>query len=846
MLVSLSRLGVAVTVVGLLAPSPQASCADELTVPIVYASREFNDGATAGGPVVRARVGSLRVRTPDGNSHAIVDAAAVGAPAGAPVDVSDPDVSWDASHIVFSGYSEADQAWRIFEVQADGTELKQLTTSNRRISLDRYGEAAAHFGTYDDVDPCYLPDGRVCFVSTRYPGVAPSNRARTTNLYVVNTDGSDLHRITTERFGADTPAVDPTSGEIVYSRWWLTAQEFTPPSGGENANRPPVYYGPTVNPNNFSSTVLRGIADADYKGVNVWTLSSIHPDGSGLRMTRGYGLLREFSMAYRPAFLSDGSLIAQFIRESPVLGVPGNNGLRGLPAADALPIALGGPQDFQGGALLPDPNPGNPQRGFEQPVFSYSSAAALPDGRLIVTGRIAIVPGISTGIFVQTIGEGVPQLVLDTSPANELDAVALASRSKPPILADVAPRLQFEEAPRDAEEAKRNAGTFTFVAENVFANGPVDLRIAGAPPFGRGLQIEFYMNPQREGVTQPEPPILLGTRDIGFDGRVEMELPAGVPLFEVLRWRDGRIGVGRDGQAFHVGGMNFGVAGARARCVGCHSGHSLLQVGDAPAWTNLAPSALVTANSVREMANGFGTFHPALLADRLTDRASSEWAASDANAPGRPGEAPRPIEVTFRWIQPILASSITVYAPQQGASVFGGDRTISISGLTVSTLMQDVPVASKRVLEAVQPTGTAIAWNAAELFDVLKIQIAPDDFTGLYEGLAAPALAEVEVFGRVAGDDPPTFHLARGDTDCDSRVNITDAVVLLDTLFRSGGRLCCAESADINSDTLINISDPIFLLAAYFAGGDPPQGGFKCAPTTGGALGCETESEACE
>jgi hypothetical protein len=39
-------------------------------------------------------------------------------------------------------------------------------------------------------------------------------------IYVINTDGSGVHRITTERNSADRPLVDPLTGRIVLSRWW--------------------------------------------------------------------------------------------------------------------------------------------------------------------------------------------------------------------------------------------------------------------------------------------------------------------------------------------------------------------------------------------------------------------------------------------------------------------------------------------------------------------------------------------------------------------------------------------------------------------------------------------------
>jgi hypothetical protein len=222
----------------------------------------------------------------------------------------------------------------------------------------------------------------------------------------------------------------------------------------------------------------------------------------------------------------------------------------------------------------------------------------------------------------------------------------------------------------DSANMNNFGGTFTFQVENIFANGPVDMRIASAPPLGRDLTIEFYMNPQREGVTIPEPPILVGSKPIGPDGKVEMELPAGVPLFEVLRRSDGRIALGRDGQAFRVGGMNFGVRGTVARCVGCHSGHSQLPVpeGEEAAWTNIAPSALVTADSTRG-ADSLGNtlaFQPAVLVDRLTDPIASEWARLTSMSHG-----------PARWIQPIHGREVIIHARGKSrAGAVAGDPRV--------------------------------------------------------------------------------------------------------------------------------------------------------------------------
>src|SRR5262245_34287118 len=147
-----------------------------LGVPIVFVSRVFDsdhDPANSEAVVERARSGKLLVWPANGVASAIVDATSASAAPAAPVAVANPSVSWDAQRIVVAGFAAAEKAWRIFEVGADGTGLRQITHSDRTLDLSRYGAVAGQLETYDDVDPCYLSDGRICLVSTRYPGIVP-------------------------------------------------------------------------------------------------------------------------------------------------------------------------------------------------------------------------------------------------------------------------------------------------------------------------------------------------------------------------------------------------------------------------------------------------------------------------------------------------------------------------------------------------------------------------------------------------------------------------------------------------------------------------------------------------
>jgi Tol biopolymer transport system component len=169
------------------------------------------------------------IREANGDLRILVDGSNPTAASLNLIDVNAPDVSYDATKIVFAGlpagsYSNAPVstpgAWRIYVINVDGTGLRQITFSDRNINLSQFGNVASSFTAYDDTDPVWLPDGRIVLSSTRWPSFAMYGGVRTSNLHVVNADGTNLHRITAERNGAERPVVDPLTGKIVYSRWW--------------------------------------------------------------------------------------------------------------------------------------------------------------------------------------------------------------------------------------------------------------------------------------------------------------------------------------------------------------------------------------------------------------------------------------------------------------------------------------------------------------------------------------------------------------------------------------------------------------------------------------------------
>lgn len=134
-------------------------------------------------------------------------------------DVSDPEVSYDATKLLFTMRKPGDPGWRIREYDL-------ATKQIRTIDCD-----AAAPG--DDVDPAYLPDGRIVFVSNRQErsrqlmaaaGETPFayldeyERERVTTLHVMNNDGSNCHQISFNQSHDRNPTVLQT-GEVMYSRW---------------------------------------------------------------------------------------------------------------------------------------------------------------------------------------------------------------------------------------------------------------------------------------------------------------------------------------------------------------------------------------------------------------------------------------------------------------------------------------------------------------------------------------------------------------------------------------------------------------------------------------------------
>ncbi|MBE0534229.1 MAG: discoidin domain-containing protein [Phycisphaerae bacterium] len=131
-----------------------------------------------------------------------------------------PDLSWDGRTVAFAyvecegdtehryhtdpsrGHWAAGRSYHIFRVNIDGTDLEQLTD-----------------GTWNDFDPCWLPNGRIAFITERRGGYLRCGRVCPTyTLYDMNSDGTDILCLSPHETNEWHPSVT-NDGMIVYTRW---------------------------------------------------------------------------------------------------------------------------------------------------------------------------------------------------------------------------------------------------------------------------------------------------------------------------------------------------------------------------------------------------------------------------------------------------------------------------------------------------------------------------------------------------------------------------------------------------------------------------------------------------
>jgi hypothetical protein len=694
------------------------------------------------GPHSRFRVaspGRLMILEPNGKTRVLVDGSRPTPGSLNLIDVNAPDVSYDATQIVFSGLPQGNYnrgpagnpgAWRLYAVNVDGSGLRQLTFSDQRLDLSRFGEAAGGLDAYDDTDPAWLPDGRIVFSSTRWPGYAHYSGVRTSNLYVINADGSKLHRITAERNGAERPLVDPVTGKIVYARWWRN-------------HRFPVNSMATVADSNGGFVQKDGLTSDRNTPVggpsmfrNAWQATAINPDGTGLALWAGAFRNEADNHVYGGAFTPDGTLYANFF---PMYNMTEAGG-------------FGGIRRYQRG-----PNGFNPVIGItyitgdakayvnqNPPSFGIYKGSYAADPTVLKDGRVVVswAPDVNQdyGLYlINPDGSGRVKLY-DNPGTTELRVRAIEKRALPPIIKDTATDTASLLPPTAAGPYNQD-GTFTFDALNVYANAPVDTAIVNAPAIGSAARIRFFVDHQR---TSPgsfpnlDWPILLGELAISPAGEVvESQAPANLPLFEQIRGPDGNVPLttnpGGEGGSAHVAGMNFGRPGAVVRCVGCHAGHSMMPVPSnrvEARWTNLAPGARVTVSSSRDARYNNGLIDRRVMKGEIW----RYWTSAAGQATGQWAQLDFAVPITVRKVR--------LYNPRQGDEA---NSSLQVKGTVVRLYDAAGNELASRTTGALSVLGTDVAFS--DVPGVRSVRVEIGETSGTFYGIRLASLAEIEVVG---------------------------------------------------------------------------------------------------
>lgn len=143
--------------------------------------------------------------------------------------VRDPQVHYDGTKILFSYRKGGTHPFHLYEINADGTGLKQLTD-----------------GPDDDIEPTYCPDGSIVFCSARCRRFVNCWYTRVATLYRCDADGRNIRMLSSNNDHDNTPWPLP-DGRILYMRW-------------EYVDRSQVHYHHlwTMNPDGTNQTVFFG------------------------------------------------------------------------------------------------------------------------------------------------------------------------------------------------------------------------------------------------------------------------------------------------------------------------------------------------------------------------------------------------------------------------------------------------------------------------------------------------------------------------------------------------------------------------------------------------------------
>ncbi len=138
------------------------------------------------------------------------------------------------------------------------------------------------------------------------------------------------------------------------------------------------------------------------------------------------------------------------------------------------------------------------------------------------------------------------------------------------------------------------------------------------------------------------------------------------------------------------------------------------------------------------------------------------------------------------------------------------------------------------------PEGPLPGWTGGTLQKMSKVSVSLDHYVGAArrirfrivcdDSLGTPGwyIDDVLMCSFKAHPAAPSF--ARGNCNADGKIDLGDAIFVLDHLFKGGSAPVCRSACDSDHNDTINLSDAVFLLNHLFRGGRPLDPPVECAP----------------
>lgn len=115
--------------------------------------------------------------------------------------VRDPQVHYDGQKVLFSYRRGGSDYYHLYEMNVDGSGLRQLTD-----------------GPFDDIEPTYLPDGDIVFVSSRCKRYVNCWLTQVAVMHRCDPNGKNITAISSNTEHDNTPWPLP-DGRLLYTRW---------------------------------------------------------------------------------------------------------------------------------------------------------------------------------------------------------------------------------------------------------------------------------------------------------------------------------------------------------------------------------------------------------------------------------------------------------------------------------------------------------------------------------------------------------------------------------------------------------------------------------------------------